>query len=354
MDKNVSLADSKARDMKPFYLSLLLLSLNMTGHTQQKYTIHGKIDRLTKSKIIKIGVNQAPINDDGSFEISGEIQTPHMEMINTDSSYADALNGIWLEAGNYTLKGQEVSWGGNQHGFQPIVTDGPRDAKQISDFASQFPWIESGQGKAGSIRYFDSVYHQANPVIQASLILKAQFSLGDTIAERYLASVNIDGIEGYQKQLVQDLKRDIKIRKEKYFEDFSMPTAEGGNFRLSTIKGKKAIILDFWSSSCAPCRARHPKMIALYEKYKSQGLEIVSISLDDDRDVWLKAIEKDKIGTWINVSDLHGFGSPLTKDYIIPMIPWHFLLDGEGKIIKVYPAGGLPEADVLGLLTAAK
>jgi thiol-disulfide isomerase/thioredoxin len=98
--------------------------------------------------------------------------------------------------------------------------------------------------------------------------------------------------------------------------------------------------LDFWARDCAPCRAAHPGLIELYKKYKSRGLEIVSISLDSERDAWLDAIAKDRIDSWINVSELKGFETSLVKDYSLSYIPFHFLLDGDRKIVKIYPSGG--------------
>ena len=110
-----------------------------------------------------------------------------------------------------------------------------------------------------------------------------------------------------------------------------MKDPDGKKLKLSSIN-KKLILLDFWSSDCAPCRRNHPKMAALYEKFSSKGLEIISISLDTEKGDWLRAIAKDKL-VWINVSDLNGWETKIAKDYFINSIPQSILLDKDRKIL---------------------
>ncbi len=47
----------------------------------------------------------------------------------------------------------------------------------------------------------------------------------------------------------------------------------------------KVTIINFWASWCAPCRAEMPAIQAYYDKHKSQGLEVLAISMDDARDL---------------------------------------------------------------------
>ncbi|HEY6952062.1 MAG TPA: TlpA disulfide reductase family protein, partial [Bacteroidota bacterium] len=61
--------------------------------------------------------------------------------------------------------------------------------------------------------------------------------------------------------------------------NFSLKTSEGKTIELSKLKGK-TVVVNFWATWCGPCRAEIPGFIDVYEKYKSKGLEIVGISLD--------------------------------------------------------------------------
>lgn len=63
--------------------------------------------------------------------------------------------------------------------------------------------------------------------------------------------------------------------------DFSLPTLTGGKLELSTYRGK-VVLLDFWATWCDPCREEIPRFVDLQNKYGSQGLQIIGVSMDDD------------------------------------------------------------------------
>lgn len=115
----------------------------------------------------------------------------------------------------------------------------------------------------------------------------------------------------------------------------------GNPVNLQTLKGKY-VLIDFWGSWCAPCRASHPHLKEIYSKYKDQGFEILGIAqetaatLDKCEAAWKKAIEKDGI-TWLQVLnnlDIDKFDA--VKAYGISAFPSKILLDKEGKIIDRY------------------
>jgi alkyl hydroperoxide reductase subunit AhpC len=72
--------------------------------------------------------------------------------------------------------------------------------------------------------------------------------------------------------------------------------------------------------------------VLLYNKYKSKGFEIFGVSLDDDREAWIEAINKDKL-LWMHGSDLQKWNSSLVGTYGIDAIPYTVLVDKDGKII---------------------
>ena len=74
-------------------------------------------------------------------------------------------------------------------------------------------------------------------------------------------------------------------------------------------------------------------MIALYNKYKEKGLNIISISFDDNRESWQRAIKEDQI-TWTQLSDLQGFDKSKVKDlYNVQRLPTIYVISPEGKVI---------------------
>jgi thiol-disulfide isomerase/thioredoxin len=63
--------------------------------------------------------------------------------------------------------------------------------------------------------------------------------------------------------------------------NFTLKTKEGQTITLSKLKGK-VVLINFWATWCGPCRAEIPGFKEVYNKYKSKGLEIVGISLDEN------------------------------------------------------------------------
>ncbi len=92
------------------------------------------------------------------------------------------------------------------------------------------------------------------------------------------------------------------------------------------------MLIDFWASWCPPCRAENPNVVAAYKKYKDKNFTVLGVSLDNDRDKWKQAIEKDGLN-WTQVSDLKGWDSETAAMYGVQSIPANFLLDPSGKII---------------------
>lgn len=117
--------------------------------------------------------------------------------------------------------------------------------------------------------------------------------------------------------------------------DFTLADTAGNQHQLHDFQGKY-VLVDFWASWCVPCRQENPNLIKAYEKYKSKNFEIIGVSLDGGRDDshqrWVDAIKKDQL-SWLQLSDLKNWGSPVAKTYQVTAIPMNFLIGPDGKIV---------------------
>ena len=130
--------------------------------------------------------------------------------------------------------------------------------------------------------------------------------------------------------------------------EIRLPSVKGDTITLSSLKGK-VVLLDFWASWCGPCRMANKKFVKLYDKYKGQGFEIYSVSVDDNRKDWEKAIQKDGI-TWLQVIDPKNWGAQSAVNWGISVLPTTFLINKKGDVVAIDPNQKQLEGSVKKLL----
>ena len=113
--------------------------------------------------------------------------------------------------------------------------------------------------------------------------------------------------------------------------EINLATPTGPKLALSSLRGKY-VLIDFWASWCGPCRQENPNVVKAYNQFKDKGFTIYSVSLDQDKAKWERAIASDGL-TWNHVSDLAGWNSVAGAAYGVKAIPQSFLIDPQGKII---------------------
>lgn len=139
--------------------------------------------------------------------------------------------------------------------------------------------------------------------------------------------------------------------------DLVFKNPEGKVLKLSEINKKRVILLDFWASWCGPCRRSNPGLVALYKRYvdkefkdAKKGFDIVSVSLDQDKEPWVNAIAKDSLYWPNHMSDLGGWQSKPAQIYGVAFIPQAFLLAPDGTVLGMYNVSEQAEADLQKLL----
>jgi peroxiredoxin len=112
--------------------------------------------------------------------------------------------------------------------------------------------------------------------------------------------------------------------------DINFTALDGRQFNLADLRGK-VVLVDFWSTTCVPCVAELPGLKQLYEKYHTNGFEIVGISLDSDKAALTRFIAKEKI-SWPQFYDPAGETNRLAMQYGVRAIPVVWLVDKHGAL----------------------
>ncbi|MGA2786811.1 MAG: TlpA disulfide reductase family protein [Verrucomicrobiota bacterium] len=127
------------------------------------------------------------------------------------------------------------------------------------------------------------------------------------------------------------------------FPDFNEKDITGKPLSIAGCQGK-VVLLDFWATTSASCRAELPHVMSAYQKYHDQGFEIIGISLDQDRANFTGFTQAMDL-TWPQFFDGQGWQNKLAVKYGIERIPATYLLDRQGIIMAMDLRGeALPAA----------
>ena len=147
--------------------------------------------------------------------------------------------------------------------------------------------------------------------------------------------------ESISKQL-EILKDEINTKKERKLSiinkpqngesyiDFTYENNTGEAVSLSSFKGS-LVYVDVWATWCGPCKAEISYLKTLEHDYHEQNIVFLSVSVDTNKDEWLKMVKEEELGgiqLWAN-----GW-SQITKDYAIFGIPRFMLFSEDGKVIS--------------------
>ncbi len=296
-------------------------------------------------------VSSAVVNDEGKLKISGNTNSQEIFRLNVNGEFtipfvAQKGDSIGLTIGesnqDYNFENSEQSKLLKEY-VSMIGKIGPISNFQKKESVGQMKsFIEKSMPSyvgLVAMEDFMAIYKEKAdlPFIEAMI---KRFGDEDDYARKFIGE-----FDDYKNKLVaqkENQQNRTKIEIGAKAPDFQLPDVNGKNVSLSDFKGKY-VLVDFWASWCGPCRRENPNVVKAYKKYHDAGFEVLGVSLDKNKDKWIRAIQKDRL-TWTHVSDLSYWNSKVVGLYGINGIPYTLLLDKTGTIIGMNLRGRKLEA----------
>ena len=203
---------------------------------------------------------------------------------------------------------------------------------------------------AADIRQFDVVLaaQKGQPPVVSAFILMQKGILYDEVLENPEKALAIfqgiltnypgNEVAARMPEAIKSLEPQVakqKIRESlapgTILPDFSVTDLAGKPLSVAQYRGK-VVLIDFWATWCPPCRRELPNVAAVYQKYHSQGFEIIGVTLDDDQAKVANFI-KDSNMPWPEHFEGTGWDNTLVAKYGVSAIPDNILVDAQGHIL---------------------
>lgn len=342
--------------MKKFLFLLLVVPSLIFAQTSNGFNVSGTISGVPESAVVKLtSTNDSNVVvakgsvTQGKFVLKGAVPEPALYWLIIGK---EKPQYIYLENKNINITGSQKDinnlniQGSQSHNdfeifkkvFNPMISEVNglvAEINKTNDQKKREPLVKRFESMVNMIKNEVGTFVASRPSSYVSpflLYVTAQMFDDPVFLEQRFNSLNK---ELRNSQIGQSLNQYIQYQKVGAIGtdaiDFSQPDINGNPVKLSSFKGKY-VLIDFWASWCRPCREENPHVVKAFQKFNNKNFTVLGVSLDREKEPWLKAIEKDKL-TWTQVSDLQFWSNAAAVMYRVTGIPQNFLVDPNGKIV---------------------
>ena len=341
--------------MRKLLLSIVAASMTLAAcNAQSGYKVTGTVEGMPDGKAIIATVNGSSLDTlakadvkNGSFEFTGNVSEPtgaYIMVIGQRGAIPFMLENanITVNAGQagLTVTGSEGQKIYDQ--FMAINTTTQQEAMKLQQ---EYQAANGDQAKMQAVQEAyaklmtdaqakETELIKANPdsYVSTFVIVSGMGQMEyEQLKERYNLLGEKAKASAQGKAIAAQIAKLESTAIGQIAPNFTITTPEGESISLYDIKGKVKLI-DFWASWCGPCRGENPHVVEIYKEYHPKGLEIFGVSLDNNKEAWVKAIADDGL-VWKHGSDLKGWQSAPAQLYSVSGIPHTVLLDENNKII---------------------
>ena len=238
-------------------------------------------------------------NDAGMLSLTGSVEVARKAQV-SGTPLNDALNDVVRQMDEYYAESSMVK---RQDRCMELFTEA----------------LNGNSGNALSLKLIEMSVQGMHPYV----LLQYMEHL-----EPYLAD------KAHAKQLKEYLEQLLSVSPaiegcdvKPYYIDMEYPDVNDSMVKLSDIVNNpknKYVYIDFWATWCGPCRIFMESLAKTYEQYKDKGLEVYTVSLDNNTEAWKKLVTE-KNFCWIDV--IGGMSIPESKAYVVSGVPTSVLID---------------------------
>ena len=341
--------------MRKLLLSIVAASMTLAAcNAQSGYKVTGTVEGMPDGKAIIATVNGSSLDTlakadvkNGSFEFTGNVSEPTGAYIMVIGQRGAIP--FMLENANITVNagqaGLTVTGSEGQKIYDQFMAINATAQQEAMKLQQEYQAANGDQAKMQAVQEAyaklmtdaqakETELIKANPDSYVSTFVIVS-SMGqmeyEQLKERYSLLGEKAKASAQGKAIAAQIAKLESTAIGQIAPNFTITTPEGESISLYDIKGKVKLI-DFWASWCGPCRGENPHVVEIYKEYHPKGLEIFGVSLDNNKEAWVKAIADDGL-VWKHGSDLKGWQSAPAQLYSVTGIPHTVLLDENNKII---------------------